>query len=333
MDQLLKPLTSTFAAPPPVYVLVGSEGLLVRAAEQAVRAAFANGPMAAFNHGVFTAGEEAALGFAGAAGTMPMMAPRRLVEVRQVQDASAPLLDAILAYVQAPVPSTVLMLSGQKFPPASGGADRGLRIVNAVKKIGVVLKLDGEGVDPAAFAMGRAAELGVRLDRDAARLLAEMAGGDLAVLVADVEKCAGFAGPGGTVDRAVAEEVCVSVAEADVWALTDALVSRNRDGALEALHRLLEDGEASHKLLASIAWQLRQVLLLQDAQRRGISDRDANVRMPPQKIRAARELVARRPISPSALLEELAAANQGMNSSRAGDRRVFEALVLRLTGL
>jgi DNA polymerase-3 subunit delta len=326
----LAALTTSLAAPVPVYVLVGPEGMLVRQAEEEVRRVVAQGPVAAFNHAVFTAGEEAASGFTDVAFTAPMMATRRLVVIRQVQDASAALLEAVLAYVQAPCPSTVLVLSGEKFPGASGGVDRGLRIVNAVKKTGLALKLDGEGIDAVALAVARAKERGATLDRDAAGLLVQYVGGELALVVANVEKCADFVGEGGVVTRAVVEEVCVSTAEADVWALTDAIVSRDRERALDTLHHLLEDGEAPHKLLGSVAWQLRQVLTLQDAARRGLSDREANIRMPPQKLRMMREQVAKRPVSPSAMLEEVAAVNRAMNSSRAGDRRIFEAFVLRL---
>lgn len=326
----LAPLTASLSNPAPVYVIVGSELLLVRQAEESLRLAVANGPTAAFNHAVFTAGEDAAMSFRDVAATAPMMAARRLVVIRQVQDANAALLDLVLAYVQAPCPSTVLVAVGEKLPAASGGVDRGTRIVNAVKKSGIVLKLDGEGVDPAAFAATRATERGVRIDRDAAALIAAFVGGELALVAADVDKCADYVGAGGQITRAVVEEVCTTTAEADVWALTDAIVARDLDRGLETLHRLLEDGEATHKLLASVAWQLRQVLALQDALRRGLSERDANVRMPPAKLRAIRELVQRRPVSPSAMLEELAAVNRAMNSSRAGDRRIFEAFVLRL---
>jgi DNA polymerase III delta subunit len=148
-----------------------------------------------------------------------------------------------------------------------------------------------------------------------------------------VEKCAAYAGPGGVVTREVADEVCAFVAEASAWTLTDALVARDRDTALSTLHRLLEDGEPSHKLLGTVVWQLRQVLLVQDAARRALPDREAGVRMPPHKLRAVKDMVSRRPLSPSAVLEEVAAVNRAMNSSRAGDRRTLEAFVLRLLGL
>jgi DNA polymerase-3 subunit delta len=327
----LDPLIQSLASPKPVYVLVGPEGWLVREGEAAVRAEVAKGPMAALNHLVFTAGEEAALGFSEAARTVPMMAARRLVEVRQVQDANKALLEALLAYVQAPVESAVLVISGEKFPGAIGGTDWGLRIQNQVKKVGLLLKLDGEGVDPVDFAMARARERGARLEPDGARALVELGGGELSLLANDLDKCFDFVGPGGVVTRAVAEEVVAATAEADVWALTDALVARDRDRALATLHRLLEDGEPSHKLFGSVAWQLRQVLLVQDAARRGLGT--SGVRMPPQKLRAVQAMVQKRPMSPSQVLEELAQANHGMNSSRAGDRRVFEALILRLTGV
>ncbi len=329
----LPALDDALRSPPSVMVLVGSESLLVREAEAAVRAVLAAGPMAAFNHAVFTAGEEAALGFADAARTVPMMSARRLVEVRQVQDANVALLDALLAYVAAPVASTTLLLTGEKFPAASGGADRGIRIVNAVKKTGLHLKLDGEGVRPAEFAMTRARSLGVVLDRAAADELVATGGGELAILVADLEKCADYVGPGGTIDRGIVREVCASTADADGWALTGSIIERNRNLALETMHRLLEEGEPSHKLMASVAWQLRQVLLVQDAMKRGLSDRDSGVRMRPDTARAVRSLLQEKPISPSALLEEVAVAARRMNSSRAGDRRVFEALILRLTEL
>jgi DNA polymerase-3 subunit delta len=286
--------------------------------------------MAAFNHAVHTAGEEGAVAFAESCRQVPVMAALRLVELRQVQDANVATLDALLAYVQAPVDSTVLLVSGQKMPAAVAGVDRGVRITNAAKKSGVVAKLDGAGLDPASFARARAQPWGVSLDAGAIRKLLELGGEDFDTLAGNVERCAGFVGQGGAVTAAVVEEVCASTAEADVWGLTDAIVAGNRDAALCALHRLLEDGEAPHRLMSNVAWQLRQVLLVQDAARRRIPEREAGVRMPPFKMAAVRAMVEKQPVSPSAWLEALAVAGRRMNSARAGDRRVLEDFVLGL---
>lgn len=332
----LNALRASLNQPAPIYVLVGGESLLRREALTLVRDTVASGPVAAFNDATYTAGTASdldPLGFSDVARTAPMMAPRRLVTVRQVEDANVALLDALLAYAQAPVDTTVLVITGEKFPAASGGMDRGLRIQNAVKKSGLVLKLDVDAGDRAAFARNAASAMSARIEPGAVQLLQTLHGDDLAALVADVEKCANFVGSGGVITEATVDEVCVSTADADSWGITNGIIARDRNKALEALHRLLEDGEPPHKLLHGMAWQLRQVLTLQDGLRRGLSEGQMGLRIHPRTAAMVKALIQKRPVSPSAMLDEIANVNRAMNSSRAGDRRVFEAWVVRLTEL
>ncbi len=332
----LKPVADSLKEPLPVYVLVGGEGVLRRQALALVRGAVVSGAVAAFNDATFTAGtggDTDPMGFADVVRTAPMMSRRRLCVIRQVEDANVALLDALLEYVQKPVDSTVLVLTGEKFPGAVGGTDRGLRIANAVKKCGLVVKLEVDANDRGALARDRATQLGVALDPAALNALQQLSGDDLSALLANVEKCAGFVGPNGRITNAVVDDVCVSTADADSWGITNAIIARDRPAALEALHRLLEDGEAPHKLLGSIAWQLRQVLTIQDGMRRGIPEAQMGLRMNPRSAQAIRALVQKRPVSPSAMLDEIASVARAMNSSRAGERRVFEAWVVRLTEL
>ena len=54
--------------------------------------------------------------------------------------------------------------------------------------------------------------------------------------------------------------------------------------------------------------------------------------MPRWKLREAERTLQRSPLDVAGVLERLAVANQGMNSHRAGDRRVFEGLLLDLLG-
>ncbi len=326
MDEIL----ASFAKPPPVYACLGDQGVLVSEAVSAIRKALAGGPMAAFNHAVFTPGEEGVAGLRDALRQVPVMAPCRLVELRQAESADKRTLEAILEFAQSPIDTTVLLVSGEKMPAASDGADLGTRFLNAAKKVGVVCKFEARSVDPVAFARARCAPWRAKLGQPAFQKLVELGGEDLDTLAGNVERCAGYVGEGGEITPEVVELVCASTADADVWKLTDAIVERNRDMALSELHRLLEDGEPPHKLLASVAYQLRQVLLLQDATRRKLNEKEAGVRIPPFKIRAVRAAIEARPVSPSTWLEELAVANRRMNSFRAGDRRVLEAFVMRL---
>lgn len=328
--QALQALRDSLRAPVPVYQFVGSDPWLARAALEQLRAAVLAAATRAFNDATFSAGEDRINGVIEIAHTVPMMAARRLVVVKQLEDAPAAFLEGLLTYVQAPVPSTTLVLMGERFPGAVGGVDRGLRITNAVKKTGFQVKYEASAVDPVDFARMICEGRTVTVEPAAVRRMVEYNGGELSLLASGLERCADFVGAGGTVTAAVVDDLCVSTVEAEVWGLTDAIVTRDKDRALATLHRLLEDGEAVHKLLASVAWQLRQVLALQDVIRRGLPERDANLRMPPQKARAIKESLARRPLSPSGVLEELAGVNRLINSSRAGDRRVFEAWITRL---
>ncbi len=120
------------------------------------------------------------------------------------------------------------------------------------------------------------------------------------------------------------------LSEAEIWALTDAIVERNVDKALVTTHRLLGSGEPAHKIIAMIAWQIRQLLQLQEALRNGRDPKSAGVRMPSRKMRAATASLRQRPISALNLLGSIAQANERMNSWRTGQDRILEGLVLAL---
>lgn len=321
------------AAPPtlaPIHLLVGDVGLLVREAEERLISDAFGGRSPGFNLATFSA-ESSGWAAMDQAKTPPMMAKRRVVVLRDMEKASVELLDALMAYADRPVPSTVLVLVGEKLPPASGGVDRGRRLENKLKELGGVQRFKSADQDPVSFATSRASEAGCTLDRRAASLLVERVGADLGRIDAEVEKLAAYVGGKGVIGPDAVEQVTSLVAEAAVWSLTDAVLARDADRGLAALHRLLEDGEPSHRLLAMVSWQIRQLLELQDSLAHGAPEPASWARMPQAKKAAARQSLQQRPLSPSRLLGALARTNREMNRSPAGDRRIFEGLILELT--
>lgn len=321
---------SSPAALAPIHLLVGDVGLLVREAEERLISEAFEGRSPGFNMASFSA-DSGGWSAMDMAKTPPMMARRRVVVIRELEKASAELLDALLAYAEKPVPSTVLVLVGEKLPAAVGGVDRGRRLENKLKADGGVRRFKSADQDPAAFAISRAAEAGCTLDRRAAALLVDRVGIDLGRLDAEVDKMAAFVGGKGTISADVVEQVTSLVAEAVIWALTDAVLARDADRGLAALHRLLEDGEPSHRLLAMVSWQVRQLLELQDSMAHNAPEPASWARTPQAKKGAARQALQQRPLSPSRLLAALARTNREMNRSPAGDRRIFEGLIMELT--
>lgn len=315
----------------PIHLVLGEEALLVeRACEALVSAAFGGGSPG-FNLARFAAGESP-LQAVDLARTLPMMAPRRVVHITELESAKVELLDALLAYAEKPNPSTVLILSGAKLPPRAGGKDRGKVLSNLVKKHGQVERFRSRDQDPAAFARAHARSLGCELDGRAARLLVELSGTDLGRLAREVDKAAAYVGGEGEIGVDVVSTTTSMVAEAVVWELTDAVVARDADRGLTAVYRMMEaagSGErVSYRLLALITWQIRQLLLLQESMRTGTA---FSGRMPRRKRESAERLLRQRPLSAERMLGALAQANHDFNRARAGDRRVFESLVLQLT--
>ena len=320
---------------PPVALFVGDAAVRVRQAEEKLTTAALGGSASAFNHAVFSA-NDCGLAPVDLARTQPMMSRQRVVVVRELESASAELVEALIEYVAAPNPSTVLILCGAKLPPAVNKKNRGKVLDNAVKKVGHSQRYRTSDENPERFAVDAAAELGAELDFGAARLLVELVGSDLGRLQAEVDKAVAYASEDGATPVRVlgshVEAVSSLVAEAVVWDLTDAIVRRDVDGCLAVAHRLLEEGEATHRLLAMVTWQIRQLLVLQDCDRRGVDTRSVGLRMPGRKISAARAVLRRRPLDEARVLDRLRRANRDLNRSRAGDRRVFEALMLDLAG-
>ena len=315
---------------PPVLVFVGDEALLVSRAEELASAAVLDGAIASFNSTIVRAVDERASESISVARTLPMMAERRLVVVRGVEEASTELLENLLEYVKSPSESTVMLLCGLRWPKPSGGVDRGKRIEGAVKKLGGVHRFRSKDQDPVAFAVHTASEMGCALSNRDARALVEMVGGDLGRLKLEVQKLSNWLGGEGTINEEALRAVCSMLSEVEVWGLTDAIVERDVNRALATTHRLLEAGEAPHKMMAMISWQLRQLLQLQEVMRKGVDTRSAGIRMPARKLQRAKATLQRRPLSTWAVLEALSEANERMNSFRAGGRRVLEALVLKL---
>lgn len=318
----------------PVYAVLGDEALLVERAEQRACAAALDGVLAAFNQASARAGDEGALEALSVARTLPMMSPRRLVQLREIERAPPALMEALLAYVESPSDTAVLVISGTGWPkpePARGEGGKGeprdpsKALEAALKRQGLLLRFKAKDQDPVAFAMVTAQQLGCRLDRGQAERLVELVGRDLGLLERELEKACLFLGGQGVLTDAVLHDVCSLVAEAQIWDLTDGLVSRDADKALEALLRLMEakEGGESHRLIAMVSWQFRQLITLQEAGPEA-------VKMPPWKLKAAQRALQAHPVAAARLLDQLVQTNQRMNSHRAGDRRVFEGLVLAL---
>lgn len=271
--------------PPAVCVLTGAERVLIERAVAALKgAALGDGP-AGFNDDLFQGQGLSAQRVMQAARTMPMMAARRFVLVRNLDALAVPEQELLAAYFSAPSPDTCLVLVGEKLD------GRG-KLAKAAREHAVWL--EAEPPRPAELphlAKREAKQRGHVLSDEAAEALADAIGADLSALSDAVERLSLFVGAGAQIELKHVDACVAQVRGESIWSLVDAVGERNLKIALGAAASLLAEREPPLRILALIARQLRILAKLKKALATGLKPQEATQQAgaPPFK---ARELCA-----------------------------------------
>jgi DNA polymerase-3 subunit delta len=240
------------------WLVLGPEPLLRDDALAALREAVLGDAPADFNLDRLDGEKLAPAALVDAVRTLPVMAPSRLVILREpdARGAGRGLADALAELVPglAADGECVLVVVAEK-------ADGRARWVRAFAEEAVVRceapKTEREVV---AFVRREAKRQGVRLEAGAAELLAERVGPQLLLLRRELEKAALLAAPGAAVGRAEVAAGTPTLAEEPVWDLTDAIGEGRVADALRVLSRLLAGGAAPPLVLGSLASHFRRLL-------------------------------------------------------------------------
>src|SRR5258705_2435172 len=190
LDALLRSLKKGAPVPEPVYLLHGDEDVLK---DEAVRALVdsAVGSSRDFNLDVRFAPDLTPESFHALVNTPPMMAERRAVVIRgveQVGKRKTKLRDEVVRYLASPNPTTVLVLV------VAAGEEADADLVRASATVAVDA-LAAERVP--RWLQHRATTLGVTLAPDATELLLKAVGSDLSTLSRELGKLASLWGAGG----------------------------------------------------------------------------------------------------------------------------------------
>ncbi len=242
------------------YLLAGSETLLRDDAVAALRAHVLEAGASEFNFDRLEGESIGPADLVDAVNSLPIMAPRRLVWLREPEgrrakakglgDALADLLPAL-----AEREDVVLVVS-------AGQIDRRSRWVKAFAEPAAIVDCApppaGKGL--AGWIRSEAERQGVAMNGDAAQALAEAAGPQLQLLRHEIEKAALYAGAGETVTRAHVLGTASDVAEDPIWDLTDAIGEGRAAEAVRVLVRLQRGGAPPPVLLASLAGHFRKLV-------------------------------------------------------------------------
>jgi DNA polymerase III subunit delta len=265
LDVLFRSLKKGARVSEPVYLLYGDEDVLKDEAIRALIAA-AVGESSDFNLDVRFAADLTPESFHALVNTPPMLAERRAVVVRGVEQLGkrkTQLRDEVVRYLAAPNPTTVLVLV------VAAGEEPDPDFVRASASVDME-PLAAERVP--RWMQHRATTLGITLAPDAAELLVKAVGNDLTTISRELEKLAGLAA--GTGRPVTAEDVSslVGVHRGEtVFDLVDAALERRVARAAQLVEPVLEQaGMSGVKIVSLLGTHLVGTALARSERDRGL---------------------------------------------------------------
>jgi DNA polymerase-3 subunit delta len=313
----------------PIYCLTG-ERFLVDAAAAAVRAAVLAlaGAAAAFNNDSYELKESGIGSVLATARTLPMMAKRRLVVGKGIDEVKAADLEPLAAYAEDPNPSTCLLLIGDKI-------DVRFRAFQALRKRGylhVFAPLKDQAL--AGWLRAEAKARKIAIAPDAATLLASLAGPELGRLAQALEQLAIYVGGDRPIGTDDVEDLVAETREHGIFELTKAIGAGDVTRALALLTNMLRNREPALRIQFMLARQLRQIWRAKELVAAGASRGDiaAGVGINPYFLDDV--LVPARRMSRAALeraFERLYQADLALKTSRAEPEIALSRLVQQIT--
>jgi DNA polymerase-3 subunit delta len=312
---------------PPVVAFGGAERVFVDDALSSLRARVLSGGLADFNHDRGTGRDRRGVDIVAMCKTLPVMAPRRLVEIKDADSLHDADVEVLAAYLESPSPETVLLL-------VFGEVDLRSKFPKLLEKSksALLCRFDHpKDREMPSLVLRRAKKLGLKVDGNAADALALTVGTDLTLLERALEKLSIAVDEGAPITAAAVSQHVADTHLEDAFAFVRAVAVADRKEAIRGAAQLQAAREEPLRLIGLLAWQLRQV-----AQARALLD---DGRDPAQELRlfgdrAAPVLKAARALSPerhARRLVLLAEADVGLKSSRQPPWLLMMRLIHELT--
>jgi len=252
-----------------VYVLVGTEQLLIERAVDAARKAVDSMGTPGFNVEIFDGKGLEAARVISAARTLPMMADMRFVLLRHV-DTMTPTEQTHLAeYLDDPSDSTCFILTASKLDGRS-------KLAKTAKSKGFLVEAKPlRGRELREFVRAEAVAREHNIVPQAIEALLEAVGDDLGAIDDAMERLSLFVGAGQRIDAETVRTCVTRIRVESIWSLVDAIALKDRRKGVNAAQSLLDDREPPLRLLAMVTRQLRIVARMRQALSEGLRPQEA----------------------------------------------------------
>ncbi|HNY66335.1 MAG TPA: DNA polymerase III subunit delta [Deltaproteobacteria bacterium] len=285
------------------YLFVGEEVFLIEEELQAARSLLGDG--ASMNSSSFQAQEAHRMDeIIGLCNTMPFLADRRLVVVRNAHKLPAGDVERLKGYLADPCPSTTLILTLE-------GVKDEKKFLKGLPPLEVVRFDALKGKDTIDWIVSRARACGKGIDRAAASLLADATAGNAWFIASEIEKLSLYVGDRPAIDSKDVEHLVMRSLEPPVFAFLDSLFDRKKDVAIR-LCELEWSGMTELEVISRIEKNITQHYQVLVENRKNLQGLSPYVE---KKILGRRSLWNAQQLS--ALLGEIRKVEHGIKSGRS----------------
>jgi DNA polymerase-3 subunit delta len=262
-----------------VYLLLGTDRPKIARALARLRARF--GPESVETLAASSASAEDAV---RALNSLGLFGSGRLVVVEGAEVWNKADGEVLGAYLAEPAPGAVLALLVVE-------ALKDSALVQVVRKHGEVLEYDmPKPKDPSVWVRSEFQRLGVQADDEASRRLVEIVGDDVAILAAEIDKVATWAGEEPVGAQEVELLAVPGSADAPAWALSDAWGNRDVAGVLSGCEGELDRGVEPFLIAVRLASQVALVRGAQALSSEGLGSKEIAARLKKHEFRVRKAL-------------------------------------------
>lgn len=248
----------------PVYLFFGDEPYLLNQIPDRFKYAVLNEMSVDFNFSVFHANEVDVSTVKDTVETLPVMAPYRLVILKNVDDLKDSEWTDLANLFTVPVESTVFVLIGDKLDKRKKGIKLALDTVTCSE----FKKPYDNQVPQWINYLAQNHEL--KFEQDAIHRLHRLVGNNLTELDHQIEKIKNYVGQKTKIEMADVNQVVSSSKEESVFDFTKAIGQKDRVLALEQLVRLLDQGQNEIGIVTLVARHMRVLLTVRSGMDQGI---------------------------------------------------------------
>ena len=255
-----------------------------------------------------------------------MFSSTKVLLVRGIERAKSSFFEPLVSFLENPAPDSHLLITGAAYPKdaANKAMKKWKRII---KKQGFSQKFMLKDFNAVDFVKDRAQQLNISIQHGAILQLVRDTGSP-SILENELLKLSSYVEEGQSITEKDVSQVCEISSEIDVWSLTNALVARNVDLALQCLHRMLKEQNPPHKIFALVMAKVRDLSILQQhvSQKTPLGKTWRHTGTRQQAI----ALLKKNPMQIGSVLQQMVATNRQFNSSKADAEEHLHALIVSL---